>query len=120
MHELSIAQNILEIVQQHVPDDQRCDVRSIKVQVGRLSGVVPESLEFCFSTIIETTPLGEARLDIIPTPVRAHCGECATTFELEGTTFICPSCESIDLEILSGTELQVIEVELDEEKAPVP
>ena len=120
MHELSIAQSILEIVYQHVPEDQCSGVRSVKVQVGRLSGVVPESLEFCFSAIIEATPLGEARLDIVLTPVRAHCGECATTFELEGTTFICPSCESIDLEILSGTELQVIEVELNEEKAPVP
>lgn len=120
MHELSIAQSILEIVHQHVPEGQRSDIRSVKVQVGRLSGVVPESLEFCFSAIIEATPLGDARLDIVPTPVRAHCGECAVTFELQGTTFVCPSCKSVDLEILSGTELQVIEVELREEKEPVP
>ncbi len=115
MHELSIAQNILEIVHQYVPEEQRSEVQSVKVQVGRLSGVVPDSLDFCFSVIIGETPLAGAKLDIQQTPARSRCSQCSTAFEIEGATFNCPSCGGTDLEILSGTELQVIEVELAEE-----
>ncbi len=63
MHELSIAQNIVDIVQQYVPGEAMGDVRFVRVRVGGLSGIVPESLEFSFSAIVAGTPLGSARLD---------------------------------------------------------
>ncbi len=64
MHELSIAQNIVDIVQQHLPETRGGEVQSVKVRVGRLSGVIPESLEFCFSVIVGDTVLRGAELAI--------------------------------------------------------
>ena len=55
MHELGIAQNILEIVQQSVTKEQAPAVRWIRIRVGQLSGVVPDSLEFCFQAIVSET-----------------------------------------------------------------
>jgi hydrogenase nickel incorporation protein HypA/HybF len=115
VHELSIAQDILNIVHQYVPEEQRSEVQSVKVRVGRLSGVVPDSLDFCFSAIIGETALSGAKLDIQQTPARSRCNQCSTGFEIEGMSFNCPACGDSDLEILSGTELQVLEVELAEQ-----
>jgi hydrogenase nickel incorporation protein HypA/HybF len=56
MHELSIAQGILDIVREHVPEGQSAGVRTIEVRVGRMSGVVPESLEFCFEALVLDSP----------------------------------------------------------------
>ncbi len=118
MHELSIAQSILEIVQQHLPADGTPSVRTVSMKVGELSGVVTESLEFCFQAITAGTPLEGARLAIERLPVRARCRACASVFPVEESVFRCGSCGSDDLEIISGRELQVTEIELADEGAP--
>jgi hydrogenase nickel incorporation protein HypA/HybF len=113
---LSIAESIVEIVLQHIPEHVM--VQSVKVRLGRLSGVVPESLEFCFSSIIDDTPLHGARLVIEPVPVRSQCRVCRETFTKEDdTVYICPTCGSTDLQFISGTDLQVIEVSVADDEA---
>jgi hydrogenase nickel incorporation protein HypA/HybF len=117
MHELSIAQNIMEIVLKHVPDEVR--IRSIKVAVGRLSGVIPESLEFCFGSVIDDTPLDGAQLEIERIPVKARCSTCNEMFTKDDdTVYICPACGSTDLEFITGTELKVVEVAIAEDEVP--
>jgi hydrogenase nickel incorporation protein HypA/HybF len=110
MHELSIAQNIADIVQQYVPDEQA--VQWVKVEIGRLSGIVPESLEFCFDAVVSETPLAGARLKIDLIPIRAACNRCNAGFEVGSVAFACPACGSADLHVISGTELKVIEIEV--------
>lgn len=66
MHELSIAQSILVIVRQHLPEDRNREVKSVKLKVGNLSGIVPESLQFCFQMASEGTEMQGARLEIEP------------------------------------------------------
>lgn len=112
MHELSIAQGILDIVRQHLPDGPVRSLRSVKVRVGSLSGVVPESLEFCFEAIVGDTPLQGARLEIERVPIRLKCGACGRTSSVEEDSFLCPACGAGDIEVVSGTELQVVELEL--------
>jgi hydrogenase nickel incorporation protein HypA/HybF len=117
MHELSIAQNIADIVQQYVPDDQA--VQWVKVEIGRLSGIVPESLEFCFSAVVSDTPLDGARLKIDLIPIRAACNRCNAEFEVESLAFACPGCGSADLHVISGTQLKVIEIEVADRSSEV-
>jgi hydrogenase nickel incorporation protein HypA/HybF len=115
MHELSIAQSVLEIAQASIPVPTDQKVRSIKVQIGRLSGVVPDSLEFCFTAISQGTPLQGALLDMEQIPFMLKCRGCGSTAESELGTVVCQSCGSMDTEVLSGTELRVVEIELQEE-----
>lgn len=118
MHELSIAHNVLEIVQQHVPQRDARTVRTIRMKVGELSGVVVESLAFCFGAITTGTPLEGARLEIQQIPLQSECRSCAKLFRIEENNFRCPSCGSDDLSIVAGRELQVTEIELNDGEVP--
>ncbi len=114
MHELSIAQNILEIVESNLPPPPAPAVRSVKVRVGELSGIDPESLDFCFSAITSETRLQGTLLDIERVPLRCSCRSCSNQFVPEEFNFLCPGCKGTNVEILSGRELQVVEIELEE------
>ena len=114
MHELSIAQSILEIVEQHVPGDRQRCIRSVMVDVGELSGVVPESLSFSFEVIVAGTPLESARLEIRRIPVIMRCPDCAAEIERETPVFECSGCGGKNLRMIAGNELQVREVELED------
>jgi hydrogenase nickel incorporation protein HypA/HybF len=112
MHELAIAQSIFEIVGSTVSAEQAADVRAVRVRVGRLSGVVADSLQFCFSAIVADTPLGSASLLIEAVPAISQCKDCSHCFTVEDLAFLCPSCSSTNIALVSGTELQVSEIEL--------
>ena len=114
MHEMSIAQNIIDIIRDHVKPEEESNVRSIRLKLGEFSGVVRESLEFCFSSLINDTPLQKARLEIEDVRISAHCGTCGQTSALEYGIFICPLCGSNNMKILSGTELQIETIEIEE------
>lgn len=114
MHELGVAQEILALVRQHVPEGQAQLVRGIHVRVGEFGGVVPESLEFCFGAVVAGTPWAGAVLDIERVPARAHCADCGETFGLSVPRFRCPACSGQSVAMVSGRELQVSHVDLDE------
>ncbi len=115
MHELSVAQNILEIAAQHLPSGFAERVQSVRVKVGEMAGIVPESLEFCFGALVEGTPLQGSALFIERVPLRCLCRSCKEPFEPRALAFICPQCGSADTEIVSGRELNVTEIELADE-----
>ncbi len=112
MHELSIAQGIVEIIRQYVPEDQEAGIRRVRIRIGRMAGVIPDSLDFCFDAMVQGTPMGGARLDIEEIPVQSCCTVCGRSFHVEGTAFSCPGCGSSDTNVISGTEIQVVEIEL--------
>ena len=111
---MGIAQGILEIIQQYVPEEQAGSIRSVKVRVGQLSGVVADSLDFSFGAIIADTPWQAARLNLEHIPAVSHCSGCAVNFEIEDLAFCCPACGSTEIRLISGTELQVVEIEVDD------
>jgi hydrogenase nickel incorporation protein HypA/HybF len=115
MHELGIAQNILEIVQQAVPDNLASDVRRIRIRIGPLSGIVPDSLDFCFSVIIKETKMQQAGLAIEHVPLVSCCKDCRHQFQMDDLVFLCPACQSTNLELISGKELEVVDIELVDE-----
>jgi hydrogenase nickel incorporation protein HypA/HybF len=117
MHELAIAQNIVEIVQESVPRAQIPSVRIVKLKIGKMAGVVPDSVEFCFSAIASGTALQAASLEIEQIPTTGRCKACASDFAIEEYAFLCPTCGSFNVELVSGTELEVSEIEISEEPA---
>ena len=116
MHELSVAQGILDLVQQHVPQDQAGAVRHVTVRLGALSGVVADSLDFCFSAIVAGTPYDGASLAIERVPTRAACNGCSREFGIEELVFRCPHCGGSHIRVISGDELKVVSVELADPK----
>ena len=115
MHELSIAQEILGIVNQYVPEPTENYVKSVKVKVGKMSNILIDSLAFCFEAIIHNTPLMGAKLEIIEIPVSINCNLCNTTSEIEPPVFACPECGSNQIKIIAGTDLRVDEIEINDD-----
>jgi hydrogenase nickel incorporation protein HypA/HybF len=112
MHELSLAQSIVEIVRQYVPNEKAGTVKSVKLKIGELSGVVADSLDFCFSAITADTPLQGATLQIDKIPFTLECNDCSESFTSEYGTVICQRCGGSNTHVLKGTEMQVVEIEL--------
>jgi len=114
MHEMSVAESILDVVFDHVPENRRVDVTSVRVRAGSLSGIIVESLELCFEALVAGTPLERARLDVEWVPTVCACGDCSHEFEPAGMIFLCPSCGSGQTRLVTGSDLQVVHVELDD------
>lgn len=119
MHELSVAQEIIGIINQYVPNPKPNSIKSVKVRVGKLSNILTDSLSFCFEAITSETPLNGARLEIIETPVKISCISCNEDSEIEPPVFACPICGNNQIKIVSGTELRVDEIELFDETPSV-
>lgn len=120
MHELSVAQSILDIVRQSVPDQELADVRIVRLKLGTFSGVVADSLDFCFTAISAETPLGKAHLEFERIPFVVQCHQCQKTFENDIGFVVCPECGGTETAVLSGRELQVTEIELENEEDRTP
>lgn len=112
MHELSVAQEILGIINQYVPDSKPNTVKSVKVSVGKLSNILKDSLTFCFEAITSDTPLQGTRLEIVEIPVKIQCASCNEVSEIDEPVFACPNCGDNQIKVISGTELNVDEIEL--------
>lgn len=111
MHELSLAQNILDIVEQEMTRHGATRATLIRIDVGEFTAVVPESLSFCFEVITRGTPLEGVKLEMNPVPLTGRCKGCGEEFKIRENNFICPWCESKDIETIAGKELLVKEIE---------
>jgi hydrogenase nickel incorporation protein HypA/HybF len=120
VHELSLAQSIADIVQNTASANGGGKVLTVGVRIGELSGVVADSLTFCFSAITAGTPLEGATLRVERIPVRARCRTCHNLCTIEDLVFRCLSCGSGDLEIIAGRELQVSDIEVEEDSGGKP
>ena len=109
MHDMAITESVITAVSEKVGERR---VQRVSLAVGRLSGVVADSLSFYFDLCTEGTPLEGSKLEIIDIPGRASCRACGTEVELDDMIALC-TCGSADLEILSGEELTIKEVELE-------
>ncbi|MGI9083856.1 MAG: hydrogenase maturation nickel metallochaperone HypA [Aeromicrobium sp.] len=108
MHELAIAESVVEAILERT--DQR-QVTTVRLAVGKLSGVVPDALEFCFDLATAGTPLEGASLEIVEPSGQARCHACARDFDVDDLILLCP-CGSADVEVVAGRELSVTSVEV--------
>ncbi len=111
MHEMSIANMLLEIVLDEARKHAITRIDRILIQVGEMAAVNPDALNFCFSLISEETPAKGAKLEIEIVPVVARCSRCGLIFQVENFSFLCPDCKAITTECISGQELTVLSVE---------
>lgn len=109
MHEMSITQGIIDICLHHAGGRP---VNTVVVEIGALSGVVPEAVEFCFTACGIDTLVEGARLDIKRIGGKSRCQECSAEQPMERLYDPCCQCGSYALDIISGEEMRVIEIEV--------
>ncbi|GAA4055226.1 hydrogenase maturation nickel metallochaperone HypA [Streptomyces shaanxiensis] len=112
MHEMSVALAVIDQVETaaaQTPDVTA--VRSVRLRVGELAGVVPDSLAFCFELACAGTLLEGAELVTEPVPARARCTPCAHEWAVGmPPRLACPECRGADVELISGRELRIADV----------
>lgn len=110
MHELGITQNIVAIVSEYAKDRK---IRRVVVEIGKLSAIMPDAVEFCFDICTQGTVLEGAVLEILQIPGLAKCRQCGAEFPLEKPFGIC-NCGSVHLDLITGEELKIKEIEIEE------
>jgi hydrogenase nickel incorporation protein HypA/HybF len=111
MHEMSITQGIIDICEKYASGRR---VRSLDVEIGELSNVVTEAVEFCFDACSRGTLLEGARLSIHRISGTGHCRQCNTETSLPEIFAACQNCGGFQITILTGEEMRVREIEVDD------
>lgn len=114
MHELSIAQNIIEIVIDHAKNIQAKSVCEVELDIGTISGVIPETLEFALEVSIKDTILEKAKIIINVIEAKAICRKCEKHFDLDDVYTLCPHCGSFEFDIIQGKELKVKSIKIED------
>ncbi len=112
MHEMGLAQNILDIVLRTAAANGARRVVRVKLRAGQLRAIVPEQLRFCFEFVAKDSLAEGAELAVQVVPIRSRCRGCAAEFEVEAFRVVCPGCGGGDLDILQGKELLVENIEI--------
>jgi len=110
MHELGITRNIIAIVKENAHNHR---VTRVMLEIGKFSAIMPDAIEFCFDVCAQGTIVEGAKLEIIEVPGMAKCRECGITFTLDKPFGIC-QCGSVELDLITGEELKIREIEVEE------
>jgi hydrogenase nickel incorporation protein HypA/HybF len=108
---MSITQGIIELCLDHAAGRR---VISLDVEIGELSSVVPEAIEFCFEACSRDTTLEGAHLNIIRIPGRGRCHDCDREIPLPELYGSCSHCNSNRVTVVAGEELRVREIEIED------
>lgn len=114
MHELYLAESILNIVREYTERERFRKVNSILLSFGRLSCIEPKSLQFAFEIQAKDTPAQSAELKFKIIPPVIHCFSCDKDLEINSYEGLCPVCRSEEILLTGGTEeLQILEMDVD-------
>jgi len=111
MHELSIAQNIVDILHDQMRIHNLSRIETVSLRIGVLRAVVLESLSFSFAVLTSGSPLEGAHLEVEEVPIRGRCIGCGHEFTLKNWMDDCPMCRGARVEIISGKELDIVAIE---------
>lgn len=111
MHELGITQNIVAIVAENAKEKS---VKRVTLEIGELSAIMSDAIEFCFDVCSKGTVLEGAKLEIIKIPGLGKCRQCGAEISLEQPFGICHVCNSVEIDIIKGQEFKIKEIEVEE------
>jgi hydrogenase nickel incorporation protein HypA/HybF len=114
MHEVGIANAVIDAARQEAERRPGSRLMRVGVRIGELAAVDPEALRFCFDALTRGTDLEQLVLEIQPSPRRHRCEPCRREFQVVAYEFACPECGRQDTLFVSGDELELAYVELEE------
>lgn len=113
MHEMALAEGILQLIEDNARTQGFSTVRSVWLEIGRMSSVEPEALRFCFDAVTRDSIAAGARLEIEDTPGQGWCMQCSQSVAMQALYDPCPQCGSYQVQATGGTEMRVKELEVD-------
>jgi len=116
MHELAIADAVLSMVLEQVPDRR---VSRVGMRIGHLRQVVPSALEFSFALVSNDTAAHGANLEIEPVPVSVWCEDCSAESRPTAFPLVCERCGTTSVAVRQGNELLVDWIEMEDDDGVV-
>jgi hydrogenase nickel incorporation protein HypA/HybF len=113
MHEMSLAEGVVRLIEETALAERFERVRTVWLEIGRLASVEPEAIHFCFDAVTRGTCAEGARLEIVVPPGSAYCLQCDAKVEVAALAEACPQCGGYRLQVTGGTEMRLIELEVD-------
>lgn len=113
MHEMSLAEGVLQLVEETARREQAWRVKLVVLEIGRMSSVQPDALRFCFDAVIRGSIADGATLEIVDVPGCGWCMKCAATVPMQELYGACPTCGSHQVQATGGTEMRVKEIEIE-------
>ena len=113
MHEMSLAESVREIIEDAASKQDFRRVKSVWLEVGKLSCVEAEAMRFCFEAVMKDTIGDGAKLEIITTEGRGRCPACGHECAIATLYEACPHCGSYGLQVIAGDAMRVKELEVE-------
>jgi len=113
MHELSLCEGIIETVEEQAVVQQYSKVKTVRLEIGKLSCVEAEAMAFAFDAVARNTILEGAKLEIDEVPGKAWCIKCNEEVEINQRYDGCPLCQYYPMEIRQGDEMRIKHVEVE-------
>lgn len=113
MHEMSIAEGIVQVLENEAAQQNYQRVKRVWLEVGPLAAIETESLVFCFDAVTKNTLAEGAELVILPTQGLAFCMQCTQTVPIKQRYDACVNCGSYQLQVTQGDEMRIKELEVD-------
>jgi len=114
VHEVSIAQSVVEAVLREVADRGTGRVVAVHTTVGGLTHIEPENLKFWYEELTRDSALAGSELAVVKQPVCVRCRRCGQEFEVVASSFVCPDCGVADVRLAAGDELTLESIEVEE------
>lgn len=112
MHELGVANEILDAALCEADRHAASKVTSIRLRVGVLRAIEPENLSFLFEHLARGTLAEGALLEIVEEPVRVECAACGAS-EARTFTVECPRCKRQGVSVAGGDSLSILSLDID-------
>ncbi|RLA07129.1 MAG: hydrogenase maturation nickel metallochaperone HypA [Gammaproteobacteria bacterium] len=113
MHEMSLCEGVLDVIEDSAKAQNFKKVSQIFLEIGNLSGVEIEAMKFCFAAVMRDSIADKAKLTIIKKEGLAWCMKCAKKVKVKQKFDKCPDCGSYQLQIVSGDEMKIKELEVE-------
>jgi len=113
MHEMSLAEGVLQVIEDNAKTNGFSQVRTVWLEIGELAGVEAEAMRFCFDSVVKGTLADGARLEIVATQGQGRCLACGKTVPIRLRYDPCPLCGGYPVEPTGGLEMRVKELEVE-------
>lgn len=113
MHEMSLAEGMLQIIEDSAKTQNFSRVKTVWLEIGQLAGVEVEAMRFCFDAVTRDSIAQDAKLEIVETPGQAWCMQCSSTVPVQSLYDECPECGGHQLQVTGGKEMRVRELDVE-------
>lgn len=115
MHELSIAQAIVNQALEILKREEGSSIARISLSIGVLSGIEEHALREAFPAACEGTPLEEAMLEIEVEEASVYCRDCNAEVSVTPPFMVCGRCMGSNVDFRKGRDMIIKQIEIRQE-----